>query len=483
MVKRSRRPPIPVADLLGPYNPWWLGGGMGRAQPEAFRRPVFERLLDDFLQLRQILSITGPRRVGKTTLVRQLIEELLRRGTDARRIVYFSLDDPLLLEEPYRDSFFDLLVEWLGHASGAPRGDTYLFLDEVQRYARWELYLKKLYDLKYPIRFVVSGSASSPIFKKSRESLLGRVKDFHVLPFSFREFTLFRWQGSAGKLAFLDRLHQAGAGLRNALLDTPPEASWTVSASAASDIHEAELRELLDDYLVEGGFPETWELPDLLRKQEYLFENQVQKVIFEDLVLATEFRKPENIKTFYLSLIEQPGRELNLERAASELGVSRPMLEKYFPMLEMTDLVHRLPKFSRRAMKLRRGNVKCYLVDLALRNAVLKLGSRVLDQPETLGYYAENLVFGVLSRWPEAVQLSYFREQGVEVDFVVSLAGRTHLPVEVKFRGSRAGSSGLVSFLDRMEQGKGILVTEAQVASTDPRVIAIPLHHFLVAFD
>ncbi|HEU4335253.1 MAG TPA: DUF4143 domain-containing protein, partial [Candidatus Eisenbacteria bacterium] len=153
-----------------------------------------------------------------------------------------------------------------------------------------------------------------------------------------------------------------------------------------------------------------------MRKQEYLYDNQVQKVIFEDLVLTTEFRKPENIKTFYLSLIEEPGRELTLEKAASKIGVSRPMLEKYFPMLEMTDLVKRLPQFTKKATKLRRGNVKCYLVDLALRNAVLKLGPRVLEDPVTLGQYAENLVFNTLSRWPGTVSLSYFRDRGTETD-------------------------------------------------------------------
>ncbi|MDI6688693.1 MAG: AAA family ATPase, partial [Desulfobacterales bacterium] len=63
---------------------------------------------------------------------------------------------------------------------------------------KWELYLKKYYDLKFSIRFIVSGSASSPIFRSSQESLLGRIKDRHLLPFSFREFCLFRLREQSG---------------------------------------------------------------------------------------------------------------------------------------------------------------------------------------------------------------------------------------------------------------------------------------------
>ena len=102
---------------------------------------------------------------------------------------------------------------------------------------------------------------------------------------------------------------------------------------------------------MEGGFPEAWEIKDLVARQEYLFDNQVQKVIFEDLVIATEFRKPEKIKSYYLSLVEQPGQELNIEKASQKIGISRQMLEKYLPLLEMTDLVKTIQRFSQRLSK------------------------------------------------------------------------------------------------------------------------------------
>lgn len=472
-----------IQTLLAPYNPWWGDSLFPPTPPPAFRRPVFSRIHADLHGIKQIISITGPRRVGKTTLVRQLIEELLHEGVDPARIVYFSMDDPLLYREPFRERFFDLLVACLGakpRNSGEPH---FVFLDEIQRYDRWELFLKKYYDLGYPLRFVISGSASSPIFKKSRESLLGRVKDFHVLPFSFREYVLYHRREDLAVLTFLDEVAREGDSFRDALETDDLKAAKAALPEPPQTTLDDSLRALLRDYFVEGGFPETWEMPDLIRKQEYLYDNQVQKVIFEDLVLATEFRKPENIKMFYLSLIEQPGRELSLERAAEELGVSRAMLEKYFPLLEMTDLVKRLPQFSKRVVKVRRGNVKCYLVDLALRNAVLKLGRRVLDDSVTLGQYAENVVFNTLSRWPGVVSLSYYRDRGrggKETDFVVTLGGGRHLAIEVKYRRTLDDLGGLHHFLKQYPKSFGLVVSMNSHELQEEQLAYVPLHLFLL---
>src|SRR5262249_16684279 len=104
------------------------------------------------------------------------------------RVSYFSFDDPeVFASEEAQRVVFDLLIELMRPLEGT----AYLFLDEVQRLPRWELYLKKYYDLKYPFRFVVSGPASSPIIRSSKERLWGRVKDRHLLPFSLREYCLY----------------------------------------------------------------------------------------------------------------------------------------------------------------------------------------------------------------------------------------------------------------------------------------------------
>ncbi|MBF0254465.1 MAG: ATP-binding protein [Candidatus Omnitrophica bacterium] len=478
-MKNSNNPfnQVELETILSTYNPWWKTSEFAT---EVFRRPIFGRVYKDLFSLRQILSITGPRRVGKTTLLKQVIKELISvKRVDPSQIVYFSFDDPLMMEPVTRERFFDDLMRWAdtkhhGHV-------VYFFLDEIQRFERWELYLKKYYDLNFPVKFVISGSASSPIFKKSRESLLGRVKDYHLLPFSFKEYVYFSKAGDAELLEFVKRAHDFGVKLqRDTIID------WQRADPDPLGVPPRifdELTGLLNRYFVEGGFPEAWTIPDLVERQAYLFDNQIQKVIFEDLVIATEFRKPENIKRFYLSLIEQPGQEVNLESASGKIGVSRGMLEKYLPLLEMTELVKSIPKFSKRPLKFRRGMVKCYLIDLALRNAILKLGDRLLDDKVMMGFYAENLVFNALRSFEGIIELSFYKENKKDIDFVVNLGGKRYLPVEVKYRDSVDDLGSITHFLKRYDQKFGIVVTKKFEKNTeDNRLLFIPLPIFLLFF-
>lgn len=470
---------IKITTILAPYNPWWEDG---KVKTEVFKRPVFHKIYKDLLSLKQIISITGPRRVGKTTLLKQVIQALIADGhAKPSQIVYFSFDEPLMVEPHIRERFFDEMIKWadITHKNGA----VYFFLDEVQRFDRWELYLKKYYDLGFPVKFVISGSASSPIFRKSRESLLGRIKDNHLLPFSFKEFVYFHKGDDSEVLDFVNRAYEFGHKLQREMV-----VDWREFQSASGPLNIPkrifdELKVQLNLYFIEGGFPEAWEIKDVLAKQQYLFDNQVQKVIFEDLVIATEFRKPEKIKSYYLSLIEQPGQEINIEKTSQKVGVSRPMLEKYLPLLEMTDLVKTLPRFSKRPLKFRRGSVKCYLLDLALRNAILKLGENLLADSVTMGFYAENLVFNALRQFEGAIELTYYKDAKREVDFVVHVGGKRYLPVEVKYRDSIDDLAPIKYFIEKNNQQFGIVVTKDFVKTEgEERLLFIPLSIFLLFF-
>jgi uncharacterized protein len=416
-------------DILQAYNLWWQGPEQAFAGLPEFRRDVFDDLYADVKQLPQMVSVTGPRRVGKSTLLQQCIQQLIADAPDpqaqADRIVYFSMQDPGLEIPGFnQDKFFNDLVAAAVEASKS--GLTYLFLDEIQRFPRWELYLKKYYDLKTPVRFVVSGSASAPIFKKSRESLLGRVKDFHVLPFSFREWiSVNKLYSDAALVRELGKAFAAWSPseLVDELSELIPDLAIHLWAS-----------NLCDNFLFEGGFPEVWNLPTLLAKQEYLYQNQVERVIFEDLLVAAEFRKPEMLRRFYLGLLKDPGRESNLSQISSEIGLARSTIETYFPLLEATDLVWRLHKHTSTKSTPKAGNFKTYLVDLAVRNAVLKLSQEQMVADSTLmGAYAENVVANHLRRWPGLVELGYWRRNNDEIDFMVDL-GSTRIGVEVKYR-------------------------------------------------
>lgn len=432
-------------ELITPYSPWLRVLDGAFAQLPSFHRDVFDAIYADVTTLPQMVSVTGPRRVGKTTLLQQCIQKIIADAPDpaaqAQRIVYFSMQDPALDFPGFNaDKFFNELVA--AAVLAAKDGTTYLFLDEIQRFARWELYLKKYYDLKSPVRIVVSGSASTPIFKKSRESLLGRIKDFHVLPFSFREWYEINLDACRVDLGNNVHITVSPSALGAAQIRTAGKRmqhSSTVELMGDLDRYEEyDFGNAITDFLYEGGFPEVWALPTQLAKQEYLYQNQVERVIFEDLLIAAEFRKPDMLRRFYLGLLKDPGRETNLTQLSKSIELSRSTIENYFPLLEATDLVWRLHKHTSTKATPKAGNFKTYLVDLAVRNAVMKLSQeQMVADPTLMGAYAENVVANHLRRWPGLVELGYWRhhtgKSHDEIDFIVDL-GHTRIAIEVKYR-------------------------------------------------
>jgi predicted AAA+ superfamily ATPase len=481
---------IDFKDILGEFNPWWKQGEQAFPALPEFRRPVFAELCEDLENLPQMLSVTGPRRVGKSTLLRQMIRHLIKKGTAPEKLIYYSFDDPALEAKHIDvDRMIDLLMKHT--VQNKASGPTYLFLDEIQRLERWELYLKKYYDLRYPVKILISGSASSPIFKKSRESLLGRVKDYHVLPFSFREFVLYSWRENTELTAELNAFSEAGQRVRAIVNEDPHQPLTNTTIPRPSPRLKEEISSLLQQYFLEGGFPEVWTLPTWVAKQDYLYNNQVKKVIYEDLVLAVEFRKPELLNRFYISLLERPGAELAVKKISNETEINAQQIEKYMPLLEMTDLVYKVTKFRAGPLRLRKGLMKFYLADLALRNAALRLTDTLLTDDTALGLYAENLVFLALRKWRGAIQMDYYREKvnrsTHEVDFIVHVGPHRYLPVEVKYRND-AGTSDLPGVRRFVEQyprsSPPIIVTKLwEDVGQRNKMFFLPLPTFLILFD
>jgi predicted AAA+ superfamily ATPase len=193
------------------------------------------------------------------------------------------------------------------------------------------------------------------------------------------------------------------------------------------------------------------------------------------------------LKRFYVSLLERPGQEVNFQKVASEIGVSVQQIEKYLPLLEMTDLVYHITKFRSSPLRVRRGLMKFYLVDLALRNATLRLTDSLLGDENMLGLYAENLVFLALKKWRGAIQIDYYRERQGEVDFVVHTGPNDHLPIEVKYQNDLK-SSDLASIrkfsLKHRVTSQPIVVTKkwGDFGNRDTAFM-LPLPLFLILFD
>lgn len=219
---------------------------------QEFIRPKVKEILE-YLELDRILILLGARRVGKTTMLHQLIDNLIKGDIEPGNILYIRLDDPFVNKYP----LIEIIETYRQYKM--PSGTIYLFLDEVQHMSQWDLWLKTIYDQKENIRIIASGSAAVQL-KKQSESLYGRSLEFMIHPFSFFEFALYMHQD-------VNKLLQLQNKIKFDELD------FDIYAAELIEL-ENEMTLLLNRYLVRGGFPEIFHIFDLTKAFYVLRDEQ-----------------------------------------------------------------------------------------------------------------------------------------------------------------------------------------------------------------
>jgi len=175
-------------QVLRDLNPWWGDPAVVRPEPPSYRRPRILELASRLARPRGLIEVLrGPRQVGKTTGIHQIIQDLLRCGTPAADILFVRFDLELLREEP---AALRSIVRWYAGSirrrpleRGAP---SFIFLDEIHKLRRWHEEVKHLGDT-FPVRLLLTGSSSVLVARGGSESLAGRVFTTELPAFSFRE--------------------------------------------------------------------------------------------------------------------------------------------------------------------------------------------------------------------------------------------------------------------------------------------------------
>ena len=293
---------IKLLAQLKTWNPWWQQGKIGikRYNDPQYKRELYYDVYKHLKKGNQIISIVGMRQVGKSTLMRQMIKQLLKNNIDPRTILYVSFDDPYLRVHYKPDKLFDLIIQ--SFIEGITECDLdnlnkkiYLFLDEIHQLPSWENKLKSYYDRAFPMQYIISGSSSLHLQKKNRESLLGRIVEHTLWPFSFREYVEYFSQKTKNKE--LPRVIQQLRIHFNDFLGTFDVVKMHSDLSAhfkqISIWHKNDIVKYLKKFIISGGFPRAWQQPDFVSRQKFLWEQHIGKVIFEDLVQIAKIRKPK----------------------------------------------------------------------------------------------------------------------------------------------------------------------------------------------
>ena len=423
-----------ILEILDDWNHW-------HAQPDTGTPREAVADLASFLDERHILAVTGVRRCGKSTLMRQL-GELAAERHDRNQVLHVNFEDPRWLPE-LGPALLDDLVEAYREQRN-PTERAFLFLDEIQAVPDWERWVRAAYDRHRDLKMVISGSTASLIGGTLGTLLTGRHISVELYPFSLRE-----------------RLLHEGVVV--------PDGDYY-----ALRRRKTRIRAALAEQIEWGGFPETCgELPDLAR---VILQQYFEDIVARDVLSRRSVRDARTLKMLAHYSITNIGNELSSTRVAKTLGVSTDTVREYFGYLQEAYLVSGVSYASPSLKVVARRNQKTYAVDCGLRNVVSLRFSR------DAGRLAENLVF--LRLKTQGVSPSYWRNGG-ETDFVVETNGLAAV-INVCFTDTlpERETRGLECAMSSLNIRNALIVSDNLYREAEDvplgRAAVVPLWYFLI---
>lgn len=326
------------------------------------------------LTLNRVITISGARRTGKTSLMLHVLRQLRHEMPDTC-LLYLNLEDDRLFEASLAD--LDTLLEsYYGLFPANRKKEVYFFLDELQRIPGWESFIRRIHD-QNAIRIFISGSSAALLSREIATSLRGRTLTFEVFPLSFREW--LHWQ----QLPV-----QVGSSAENAF------------------IQQGFVR-----YAASTAFPELLDWPE--RERQMALQEYVDLIIYRDVAERLQEGSVTSLKYLTHFLFSNAGRLISVRNVYNDLrgqglSISKDKLYAYIEALEDAYLIYWVPLYSRNLKVRQRNPRKMYLLDHGLKRTV----SISADE----GAVLENIVFLALRR--RFADIYYWQNQQ-EVDFIV----------------------------------------------------------------
>lgn len=406
--------------ILEEFNPWWLREKVDPELALPFKREIYKEI-ENSLEKRFILALMGLRRVGKTTVLYQLIEKILAQKTAPKQILFFSFDEGshsvTKVIETYKEH----------HQINFREQRVYIFLDEVQKCSTWTNEVKKYYDLYPKIKFILTGSESLLLKKKTKESLAGRMFEFFFPPFRFPEFLQIK---------------------------NVPEEKWK---------YETRIMPFFLEYMKRGGFPETFDLETEKEFKEYVRSLVVDKIVYKDIPKIFHIDEPDFLLMLLELICSHPGMDIDYQSLSRQLGKDRRVIKDYLFYLQQSFLIRLLGNYRKGKIATLRKKKKAYPCDTGL---IYLYHSQ---QDDTfVGKVAETVV-------ANKIAASFFWKNGREVDFIDN-----GMPIEVKYQEqiTAEDSRAVREVMKKFNITKGIILTKSTEKETvfeEGRILFIPL--------
>jgi uncharacterized protein len=341
-----------IRELLYQYNPWWEG---------VFKSKFIKRDILDLLyrakDRKSIEMITGLRRVGKTALMKLLIEKLLSE-IEAGSILFISLD-AFGLE---KFSIHEIIEEFRKIHKHKREKKLYIFFDEVLFKDSYQQELKNFYDNENMKIYVSSSQAG--LMKDQRGLLTGRVRLHEISPLNFNEYLRFTDTTIQKSESYLEERH-------------------------------------FEDYMRTGGMPEY-----VLNGDIGYIEELCENLLYKDIIAINSIKDPMLIRDYFKLLMERAGKQASITKIANILGISKDTSYRYFGYFQNTYIIQAIERCGKINERIRSGK-KVYAGDVGIRNMVTGFRDK--------GAIFENLVFLNIKH----LSPCYYLQKGIEIDFKI----------------------------------------------------------------
>lgn len=342
----------------------------------------------------RIVTVTGIRRCGKSSLLGLTINRLLEAGVPKERILYVGFDDERFLSMA-PDNFDELLQAYREMYPTTSLQDVYMFFDEIQLVSGWELFVLRVYK-NYCKHIFITGSTAKTLSEEIASALRGWPDEYREYPLSFEEYLSFKG----------------------------------IEADKYSEEGKAMMTFAFRDYCDEGGFPEVVRAQTKSEKVKIL-QSYFSTMLFRDMIEHYHIGASVSVVRYFLKRmmnnLTKPTSVNNIynDLKSQGLKVAKDSLYLWLDYACNIFLFRKVQRYTKSMVKQSSSPAKYYMADIALRNAVL------LPESEDAGKALENIVYLNLERsLGEEDQISYFYEQK-ECDFVVQRGERVSELVQV----------------------------------------------------
>ncbi len=431
-------------ELLEILADWNLWAETGTIDTGIKRDKYLDTLVELVTGTSQIICISGIRRSGKSTIIRQIAKELIKEKKADTLIINFEderfLERNLKLLIDIRDTYLEKV---------RPKSKPYIFLDEIQNVPGWEKFARGMHE-RSEAKIIVSGSSSKLLSAEFATLLTGRHIMFFVYPLSFEEFLKFN------KVAFKNEAEMLAKRIQ--------------------------IKQYLQEYLEFGGFPEVSLSLDKKRILLAYFET----MIIRDIIERFDIRDREKIKTlakYYLTNISSP---VSFNKISRFLNIPLTTVERFSDYLETADIIFFLKKYSYKFKEQHKAERKAYSTDVGLSNAI---GFRF---SQNTGNIMENVVAIELKRrqaFEPGMEIYYWKDfQQKEVDFVVKKGLAVSQLIQVcsnihNLQTKEREIQSLARAMDEFNMNAGLIITadfEGEEVIKGRKIIYRPLWKWLL---